>query len=270
MSKVSPSAKGVAYLRHLEVDVSRDTLADYFYNEEGKKLAEYWLEKCPYMRRTVAIRGRYIEDMAAKYIGKDGIKQMLNIAAGLNTFPYRHKGASELEAYAEFDLPTMIEFKKDVIGRLIDEGVIPSPEFDMRHIGADLSSPCFSDDFRKMHWDWKRPSVYVLEGMSYYLPMDKLQEVVDTFADTMAKGSVLIMDYFPDYVRNNDGLTAVLDHLPSTGAETCVTYLSKDDVERLLKRFTIISDRLEDEMEPEYYPDRICKPIGSIVVAEMR
>lgn len=268
MNQISPSAKGVAYLRHLEVEVSKDTLATYFYDEEGKRIARHWLEHCPYLRRTVAIRGRYIEDMAERYVRERGIKQMINIAAGLNTFPYRHPAASLLDVYAELDLPSMIEFKEGVFNRLLEDGIIEQPNFEIWHIPADLSKSTFPADFLGMDWNRQAPSIYVLEGMSYYLPIEILQGVIDTFYDTMAPGSIFMMDYFPDHVRNNKELTAILDNLPKKGAETCVTYLSGADAKQLLSRFDIVSDRLEDEMEREYYSDQICKPIGSIIVAE--
>lgn len=44
MKLVSPSAKGVAYLRYLDEAVSGDTLAKYFTDEEGK--AEWFGTKC--------------------------------------------------------------------------------------------------------------------------------------------------------------------------------------------------------------------------------
>ena len=187
MKPVSPSAKGVAYLRYLEETVSGDTLAKYFTDEEGEKVAEQWLKWCSYVGRTVAIRGRYIEDVAARYIQENNITQMMNIAAGLNTFPYRHKTAAQLKRYAELDLPAMLEFKKAKIVDLKLKRLISTPSPLVEYFPIDLSSDRFAAELKKIPWSREKPSIYVFEGMSYYLPKKKLQEVIDIFADTMVK-----------------------------------------------------------------------------------
>jgi len=268
MNQVSPSAKGVAYLRHLELEVSRDTLAEYFCDDEGRKMAKKWLGMVGYVGRAVAIRGRYIEDRVADYIEKKGIKQVLNIPAGLNTFPYRHESASRLDRYAELDLPDMINFKKGKIEQLRNEEKVNNQQIEVDYIPIDLSLDSFAEDFENIDWDWNQPSIYIFEGMSYYLPLDKLAQIISIFSKTMAKGSVFIMDYLPDYVKND--LDPLMQTIIDAGGEACLTYLSEPEVANLLRNFNIISDRLESDLEKEYYRDHICRPIGSIVIAERR
>lgn len=267
-NKVSPSAKGVACLRHMEEQVSGDTLAKYFCDDEGRAVAKQWLEWCPYSGRLVAVRGRYIEDMSVKYITENNIKQMMHIPAGLNTFPYRHPKAKNLVRYAELDLPQMIDFKKQAVKKLKNDGVISDDVIDVSYVSIDLLSEDFKGDFKAIDWNWEIPSIYVVEGISYYIPLDTLEHIIDVFHETMANGSVLIMDYFPDHVRANEELNRVMESIPKDGGEACLTYLSKQDVEKLLNKFSIISDRLESDLENEFYKDNVSKPIGSIVAGE--
>lgn len=266
MFKVSPSAKGVAYLRHIEAAVSLDILAKHFCDEEGKAMADKWIKLCPYVDRTVAIRGRYIDDVAARYIEEHGIHQMINVPAGLNTFPYRHKAATKLEKYAELDLPAMIEFKNRTIGDLRNNGDIPQTLVHVDYIPIDLASKNFFEKFKGINWDHEKPTICVFEGMSYYLPLETLENILNTFAKVLPKGSVLLWDYFPDYVEENIG--PLMSTIVDVGGEVCLTYLSEDKLKRLCKGFNIISDDLESELEKKYYPDHIAKPVGSIVVAE--
>jgi methyltransferase (TIGR00027 family) len=267
---VSPSAKGVACLRHMEEEVSGDTLAQHFCDDEGRAVARQWLEWCPYSGRLVAVRGRYIEDMSVKYITENNIKQVMHIPAGLNTFPYRHPKAKDLVRYAELDLPQMIDFKKQTIKDLKNDGVISGDAVDVSYVSIDLLSDDFSKNFKSIDWNWEIPSIYVVEGISYYIPLDALKRIIDVFHETMTSGSVLIMDYFPDHVKSNEELNRVMESIPKSGGETCLTYLSKQDVSELLDKFNIISDHLESDLENEFYHDNISKPIGSIVVAEVK
>jgi len=270
MNPVSPTAKGVAYLRAIEEEVSRDTLAKHFTDEEGKRLIKKWLSIAPYTARVVAIRGRYIEDLIVEEMKSKGITQALNIAAGLNTFPYRHLGAQNLSHYAELDLAPMLEYKQQQVEAFISKGLIAKPTFDIQYIPTDLASESFLEDFKKIEWNWEKPSIYIFEGISYYIPMERLKEIIDTFAETMTKGSILIMDYFPDISKKNEDLVTIMDDMPKDGGETCVTYLSKSEINNLLEHFNIISDRLENDLEKTYYGECTSKPLRSILIAEKR
>jgi methyltransferase (TIGR00027 family) len=269
MKPISPSAKGVAYLRHLEVAVSLDSLARYFTDEEGERFAKQWLSWCPYVGRTVAIRGRFTDDVAALYIDR-GISQMMNVAAGLNTFPYRHPVASKLSRYVELDLPSMIDFKRERMAELGQMELLEKDAPAVEYCPVDLGSEKFEAELAYIDWDSSRPSICVLEGISYYFPKDKLQRIIDSLTGILAEGSVLIMDYFPDFVRSNGELTKIMNGIVSAGGETCLTYLSPKDAASMLGRFDIVLDRLESDLEPDYYSDRITKQIGSIITAEIK
>ena len=274
LSTVSTSAKGVAYLRHLEVDVSKDTLAEYFFDADGKEIAEKWLRLYPYLARKIAIRGRYIEDTAVKYSKEKNIRQILNIASGLNTFPYRHPQAGRFEAYMELDLPHMIEFKKAHVAQMKKQGVSINITPEIEYVSFDLSLESTAHGFTHIDWNWERPSIYIFEGICYYLTYEKVKSLIDVFADTMVSGSVFIMDYFPDMARQNRGLMEILNELPEDGAETCLTFLNTDRLNDLFHpSYTIISDSLEKDLESRYYPDLFQRPTetnerGSIVIAE--
>ena len=101
--------------------------------------------------------------------------------------------------------------------------------------------------------------------------METLQHIVTIVADKLGSGSILIMDYFPDYVRKHEGLNKIMRNINQEGGETCLTYFTQLKLQQLLNRYRILSDRTEEELEPDFYPDRrISKQIGSIVVAEVK
>ncbi len=267
MKKISISAKAVAYLRFLEENVSKDTLAKYFYDEDGKKLALDWIKWYKGVSRTVAIRGRYIEDTVERYIKNNQIKQMVNIASGFNTFPYRHNAANRLLRYAELDLPLMIRFKKKKIEDLRKKLVIKN-SLKVFYVPIDVSSANFSNKFKTIKWNWKEPSIYVIEGLSYYLSFNILENLITTISSIACKGSVLIMDYSPISIINNKIITKIISSSVKIGGEKGSTFLTCNDIDKLMKGFKIISDRGQHELEKKYYNDSITIKIGSIIVAE--
>ncbi|MBU4484181.1 class I SAM-dependent methyltransferase, partial [bacterium] len=210
MKKTSPSAQGVAYLRSLEEDLSGDTLAKYFVAEDGVALANEWLKLYPGVGREICIRNRYIEDKISEYINDRGINQVMNIAAGLNTFPYRHPDSFGLQRYAELDLPKMIDFKKEFISRLVDDGVIEKLHPSVQYVPIDLLSDEL--EFNVEGWDWNRPTMFILEGISYYVPFDKLKNIINKLSQLSSKGSVIVMDYF----LKNASKKKVFDKIMST------------------------------------------------------
>ena len=82
----------------------------------------------------------------------------------------------------------------------------------------------------------------------------------------MTKGSVLIWDYFPDYAKDN--VDELMKSIVNAGGEVCLTYLKNSEEKDIMKYFEIISDKQESDLEKEFYPTQITKPIGSIIVAE--
>lgn len=69
------------------------------------------------------------------------------------------------------------------------------------------------------------------------------------------------------YLRYNDLIT-IMKGITKDGGELCLTYLKRSKISELLEKYNVISDKLEHELETEYYSNSTAKPIGSIVVAE--
>ena len=111
---ISPSAKGVAYLRSSDIAVSNDYLACHFVDEEGKRVASEWLEMYPGVGRQICIRARYIEETVGCYL-KQKNGQVICLAAGLSNYPYRAAWINNVQYYAEIDLPDMVTLKKEIM-----------------------------------------------------------------------------------------------------------------------------------------------------------
>lgn len=268
MKNLSPSAQAVCYLRAIEEEVSRDSLAKYFVEEDGRRLAQVLLSIYPGVDRQIAIRSRYFEDKILEFAKKDGIKQIVNIAAGMNTTPHRHSVAPEIEAYAELDLPEMINYKKARIGDLIEKGVIYPVDIDIQYIPVDLLVDDLYWKLKEMKWDWMRPNIFILEGISYYLPLDVLTNVLKGINKISANRSVVIMDYFNYEAAGKDVFEKAMNAIAEVGGELTFTYLSRMEKEKLFKDFKTVSDRLTQDIEKEYCPDSRVLDVVSIITIQ--
>lgn len=267
MNEISLSALGVAYLRQMEEATSRDTLAKYFTNDKGRRVAEGWLNDYPQVARQIALRGRYIEDTVARYIDEKGIVQAVNVAAGLNTFPYRHSHAPKLRCYAEMDQPQMLDYKKRVVSALVTRRIIEKPDLKILYIPVNLSDGRIGDPLDEAGWDWGRPTVFIVEGISYYLPIAILTKMFGDIKDKSRAGSAIIMDYFPARVQTTKVFKKVMGDIARDG-EPCCTCPTPEEIRSLFRDFEIISDRDLPDIEGDYCADAYTIDFDAIVVAE--
>lgn len=267
MKRVSPSAQACAYLRALEEDLSRDILAKYFVDDEGCRLGEAWLECYPGVARDVSLRSRYIEDVAAKFIEDKKIGQMVNIAAGINTFPYRHPSAKKLGRYAELDLPGMLEYKRSCIADMLEKGIIEETQVRVDYTPTNLIGEGFKGDLARMNINWNKPTIFVMEGISYYLTPELILQTLGIVSKFAAKGSVIVMDYFPAILKEGALLHRMMGLVTDRG-DDYITGLNAGELKKLFKGYKIECDTAIPDIELEYCGDQKTLPITAIVVAK--
>jgi methyltransferase (TIGR00027 family) len=274
-NKFDRSGNIVAYLRSIELDVSKDTLAKYFFEPEDVKFANKWLKQFPFVARHIALRGRYIEDSLMKFAKEYNIRQVVNIAAGVNSFPYRHSEANYFKSYIEIDRHNMIEYKKKCIKKIINNGISLSKEPAVNYISLDLLSEDAVKQFSNLPFNQKLPSIYIFEGIACWLEYKNLIELINNISKYMAKKSIFIMDYLPKRTSNNEPSysegQAIID---DQGTCTNIKYLSKEKIRSLFGPFyNIISDERIKDLENKYYSSSLEKPsipneLCSVLIAE--
>lgn len=266
MKGISLSAQGVAYLRFLEVKLSLDSLAQYLIDDDARATAEHWLSVYPEVARQVALRGRYIEDAASRAIESGETRQVINIAAGLNTFPYRHRTASQLIRYAELDSKAMVRAKQLLIRQLVARKLAEPLPKQILYIPVDLSADNIDATFGNMNWDWHAPTFFIFEGISYYLPMHTLKAALAALSRNSAKGSIVAMDYFPARVESTKVFQQVMGSI-AKGGEPCLTCPKPEEIDSLFEGFSIMSDRNLTDIEKDYCSDHFTIDFDAIVVA---
>jgi methyltransferase (TIGR00027 family) len=114
---ISDTARWVAYYRARETQrpdaVFRDPFAEALAGDRGREIAEglpfAQRHEWAYMTRTYLI-----DEFVHEQVVQRGIRLVLNLAAGLDTRPFRMKLPADLQ-WVEADLPEILDYKQDIL-----------------------------------------------------------------------------------------------------------------------------------------------------------
>ncbi len=117
MPDFSQTAYLIALLRALESErdkaLFQDPLARRLAGREGAIMAELLPRKAPIIN-AIAIRTRVVDDFIGVLVASAGVDTILNLAAGLDTRPYRLALPSSLR-WIEVDLPALLTQKEALL-----------------------------------------------------------------------------------------------------------------------------------------------------------
>jgi methyltransferase (TIGR00027 family) len=138
----------------------------------------------------ITVRTRFFDDFFTS-AAKDGVRQAVILASGLDTRAYRLRWPAGTVVY-EIDQPQVIEFKTNTLAAL---GATPTA--DRRAIGIDLR-----DDWPAALWkggfDVTQPTAWSAEGLLPYLPPEAQDRLFDHITALSAPGSRLATEHVPD------------------------------------------------------------------------
>nr|WP_280901902.1 SAM-dependent methyltransferase [Streptomyces sp. MAA16] len=133
-----------------------------------------------------AIRTRFLDDHLRRLTHEQGIRQVVSAPAGLDTRAWR-LGWPDGTRWFEIDRPALLDHKR----RRLAEA---TPRADLRTVAADLTGPDWEQSLRASGYDPTRPSVWVLEGLLYYLPEGAVRRLLTRIAAYSAPGSEIAAD----------------------------------------------------------------------------
>jgi methyltransferase (TIGR00027 family) len=138
----------------------------------------------------IAVRTRFFDDFFTGAT-KDGVRQAVILASGLDTRAYRLRWPAGAVVY-EIDQPQVIEFKTTT---LADLGATPTAE--RRAIGIDLRED-WPAALRESGFDITQPTAWSAEGLLPYLPPEAQDRLFDNITELSAPGSRLATEHVPD------------------------------------------------------------------------
>jgi methyltransferase (TIGR00027 family) len=169
IGKIEDTALWVAYYRATETQRPdahfRDPYATLLAGERGKQL----VDRMPGARRSswpIVVRTCVFDEIIERLVQQDRIDTVINLAAGLDTRPYRMNLPSTLR-WIEVDLPSILRYKEQVLDDTRPVCRLERVELDLGNRSA-----------RQKFFDTIRPSsqraLVVAEGLLLYLSCDQV------------------------------------------------------------------------------------------------
>ena len=140
------------------------------------------------MRFFIAARARFAESLLAERVARHGVRQLVVIGGGLDTFAWRNPQPDRLHV-VEVDHPASQGWKRQ---RLREAGV-PTP-VTVRFAGCDLQDDCLDKALRSSGADRGRRTFFSWLGVSYYMTRARVLSMLDVIVGWPG-GVELALDY---------------------------------------------------------------------------
>lgn len=263
--KPSDTARGVAGLRFLatleEQEEIRgpDYLAEVFVPEEWKttfrdpaKRKWFVTEFLPpgmyrgHIARTALFDG-LVEDAL-----RDHIPQIVFLGAGYDSRPYRFAALIKDTRIFELDAPPTQEHKRSILER---EG-IPIPD-GLAFVPTDFTNTSLKDALFSAGFDKKHKTLYIWEGVTYYLPNEAIDSMLSFIRENSPAGSTVCFDYYSTFPGMDEAYGVkeqrefMRTHSPG---ERMQFSIKRDQIGSFLaaRGFTLIEHLTPEEMQKRY------------------
>ncbi|MBB4986287.1 class I SAM-dependent methyltransferase [Streptomyces nymphaeiformis] len=189
MEAVSRTAQWTAAARALETEREDRLFADPYARTVADEIGFELLARydgggiVPFL----AIRTTYLDRAIVKAVEERGIRQVVFLAAGMDTRFFRLPWPDGVTVY-ELDRPALLEAKAEM---LKDE---PLPAGRTRvPIPVDLTQD-WTGPLKEAGWKSEEPVLWVVEGLLFFLPEQAVRTLISLLASHAAPGSVLLGD----------------------------------------------------------------------------
>jgi methyltransferase (TIGR00027 family) len=177
-----------------------------------------------------SIRTRFFDDVLQRAVADGTVDQVVLAPAGMDSRAYRLDWPDHIR-YFEIDRPTVLRYKRERLA-----GV--RPRVDHRVVPVDLVHDDWEQALREAGYDPDRPSIWLFEGLLYYIPGADTHRMLDRAAAFMAPGSLVAADIPSAECLTDPRMRPLLDVFAGWG---CPFRFGSDDPEELFARhgFTV-------------------------------
>ncbi len=174
----------------------RDYLAEIFLPDDQKELLKTqegrdWARRQqPAGMYAFMIARTFYYDSAVKQALQDGFRQVVILGTGYDTRPYRLQKESANAKFYEVDTMPTLQHKKEMFQKAkisIPKNVIFAP--------IDFNKDSFEDVFSKAGYDKTKKTIFIWEGVTYYISDQAIETTLKFVKTNSAVGSLLCFDY---------------------------------------------------------------------------
>jgi len=256
----SRTAWAAAFLRaaHQVLEHGRifsDPLAIRILGTDEATIARYAEERpdARFMRAFIACRTRFAEDTLANAVAC-GVRQLVVLGAGLDTFAYRSPFAERLRIF-EVDHPSTQAWKR----QLIEAAGIHVPQW-LTFAPIDFETQTLAAGLADAGFDPAQPTFFTWLGVVPYLTTDPIWSTLGFIAG-LRNGAHVIFDYsdppslFSDEMKDRHAVRAA--RVAEFG-EPWITYFKTPELHAKLRAlgFSKVEDLGPAEIAARYFPGR--------------
>jgi methyltransferase (TIGR00027 family) len=155
----------------------------------------------------IPVRVRWFDDAVARAVAQ-GSRQVVLLGAGLDTRPYRLDLPGDLDWY-ELDRPEIFDGKRPVMGDAV-------PRCRRWTVAADLVGD-WPDALPTVGFDPTRRTVWLAEGLFFYLAEESVLALLGTAAGLCPPGSLFLADVMSGAVADLPSMGAYRDYCARIG-----------------------------------------------------
>ena len=212
------------------------------------------------LARAVHVRTRHIDDVVEDSL-KTGIRQIVNLGAGLDSRAYRIDALRNGRVF-ELDLPATQEYKKSRVREIL--GSLPGH---VTYVPIDFAKQDLATVLDSVGFDRKAKSLLIWEGVMMYIPESAVDATLRFVATNAAPGSRIVFDYFleSDLRAPTPSLRETTGRVAALG-EPFVFGIPGDDARAFVTQrgLTVVSDFGFGELGTRYLPKASNLPTRSV------
>ncbi|UCF12041.1 MAG: class I SAM-dependent methyltransferase [Thermoplasmatales archaeon] len=268
VNTISESAFLVNESRSRRVDISKDIYSHLWTTDSTAKLwKDFSSQVYPYDDIELGLRNRFFLEHLNSFIEKTHNPVFVNIASGFTSYPFLIKNPCKC---IEIDLRNVIDFKQKKIKTWIEKGTLP--QCNITFLPVDINKKADIKRLKKslISIFKNNPSFILLEGITYYLNKQVLNNLFNMISEVQLPDSILTFDFWKPTNSNHPVFKRLSRFFAERFSfkETQYTFLDFDfiqtiqgyesleltDIQELEKRFTK-NNYLDnyDKIIPEYY-----------------
>ncbi len=142
----------------------------------------------------MAARLRWMDDIVRREVA-DGVDQLVILGAGYDTRAYRMRDELDGVQVFEVDVPATSRDKRARLKKVF--GSVPA---DVTYVEVDFNRQRFIDRLSEHGHDGSARTLFVLSGVSMYLPEEAVLDLLSQVAAHSPAGSSIVFDHFFDDV----------------------------------------------------------------------
>lgn len=145
-----------------------------------------------------SVRTHFFDNFLNNY--SDGIRQIVILGSGLDTRAFRLNFSPDTHVY-EIDQPNILVYKESVLKEF-------TPNCKNHLISADLREDFWSQLLIEQGYKTSEPSIWLLEGLVYYLNPTDVEKLMVTINNLSVAGSYLGIDVINTVILNGQDESA--------------------------------------------------------------